>query len=64
MKLLRTWLYDDEMPYDALQYEGCYTFLREQIGTGYYEQLIQKYLLNNEHAVWVEMIPEPDFPFA
>ena len=59
MKLLRTWLYDDEMPYDALQYEGCYTFLREQIGTGYYEQLIQKYLLDNEHAVWVEMIPEP-----
>lgn len=33
--------------------------MREQIGTGYYEQLIQKYLLDNEHAVWVEMIPEP-----
>ena len=59
MKLMRTWLYDDNMPYDALQYEDCYAFLREQLSTRYYEELIQKYLLDNPHAVLVQMIPEP-----
>lgn len=59
MKLMRTWLYDDNMPYDALQYEECYAYLREQLSTNYYEELIQKYLLDNSHMVLVEMIPEP-----
>lgn len=59
MKLMKTWLYEDSMPYDSLQYEECYTFLREQLKTDYYEQLIQKYLLDNPHAVLIEMIPEP-----
>lgn len=59
MKLMKTWLYDDTMPYDALQYEECYRFLREQLSTDYYEQLVQKYLLDNPHAVLIEMIPEP-----
>lgn len=59
MKLMKTWLYDDTMPYDALQYEDCYRFLREQLSTDYYEQLVQKYLLDNTHAVLIEMIPEP-----
>ena len=59
MKLMKTWLYDDGMPYDALEYEDCYRFLREQLSTDYYEQLVQKYLLDNPHAVLIEMIPEP-----
>ncbi|MCH5267324.1 MAG: insulinase family protein [Lachnospiraceae bacterium] len=59
MKLMRTWLYDDDMPYDALKYEDCYAFLREKLSTEYYEELIRKYLLENPHAVLVEMIPEP-----
>ena len=57
LKMYQTWLYDDTMPYAALQYEPCYTFLREQLDTDYYEQLIQKYLLDNTHAVLVEMKP-------
>ncbi|MCI5641413.1 MAG: insulinase family protein [Lachnospiraceae bacterium] len=59
MKLMRTWLYDDTMPYDALQYAECYQYLREQLSTDFYEKLIQTYLLDNTHAVLVEMIPEP-----
>lgn len=59
MKLMKTWLYDDGMPYDALEYEECYRFLREQLSTDYYERLVQKYLLDNPHAVLIEMVPEP-----
>lgn len=59
MKLMKTWLYDDNMPYDALQYEEVYNFLREKLSTDYYEKLVQQYLLDNTHAVLVEMIPKP-----
>ena len=59
IKLLKTWLYSDEEPYTSLCYEKYYSFLREKLDTDYYEQLIQKYLLDNTHAVLIEMMPEP-----
>lgn len=59
IRTFKTWLYDDNEPYAALCYEKYYDFLREKLGTDYYEQLIQKYLLDNPHAVLVEMMPEP-----
>ena len=59
IRTFKTWLYNDEMPYDSLCYDEYYAFLREQLKTDYYEKLIQTYLLDNEHAVLVEMIPEP-----
>lgn len=59
LKTMKTWLYDDNRPYDALCYDKYYDFLREKLDTDYYEQLIQKYLLDNKHAVLVEMKPEP-----
>ncbi len=58
-KTFKTWLYEDSMPYDSLRYEEAYRFLREQLQTNYYEELIRKYLLENPHAVFVEMQPEP-----
>lgn len=59
IKTFKTWLYDDKQPYTSLCYEENYAFLRKQLKTDYYEQLIQKYLLDNTHAVLVEMVPEP-----
>ena len=35
-----------------------YRFLKEQVETDYFEQLIQKYLLNNKHASVVIIEPE------
>jgi len=59
IRTFKTWLYDDEKPYDSLCYDEYYVFLREQLKTDYYEQLIRKYILGNPHSVLVEMIPEP-----
>ncbi len=58
IKAMNTWLYDDTKPYDALCYDDCYAFLREQLSTDYFEQTIQKYLLDNPHAVLIEMSPK------
>lgn len=58
IKTFKTWLYDDDMPYDVLCYDEVYRFLREQLQTDYYEKLIQTYLIDNPHAVLVELVPE------
>ncbi len=58
IRTFNTWLYDDNVPYEALRYEECYKFLRRQLETDYFEQLIKKYLLDNTHEILVEMIPD------
>ena len=35
-----------------------FAFLKEQIGTSYYEDLIQEYLLDNTHASIVMICPK------
>ncbi len=53
-----SWLHDEDRPFDYLkQIEGC-EFLKSKVGTGYFEELIRKYLLNNTHASIIVMRPE------
>ncbi len=53
-----SWLYDEKEPFLYLkQIQSC-EFLKSKLGTGYYEELIQKYLLDNTHASLIVMRPE------
>ena len=53
-----SWLYDEKEPFLYLkQIQSC-DFLKSKLGTGYYEELIQKYLLDNTHASLIVMHPE------
>lgn len=52
------WLYDENAPFDYLkQIEVC-RFLKEQVETGYYEEVIRKYLLENTHVSIIVMKPQ------
>ena len=53
-----SWLYDDEKPFIHLDAIETYEFLKKQVGTGYFEQLIQKYILDNTHGAIVVVKPE------
>ena len=53
-----SWLYRDDQPFDYLLQLDNYKFLREQIGTGYYEGLIRTYILENPHASLLTASPE------
>lgn len=53
-----TWLYDEERPFDALRQLDDFEFLKKQIGTGYYEELIRTGLLGNPHAALIVLSPE------
>ena len=52
-----SWLYRDDQPFDYLMQLEDYRFLREQIGTGYFENLIRTYILDNAHASFVTVTP-------
>ena len=57
---LSTWLYDDNDPFSMFDYTKVFTELKENIKSNYYEELIKKYLLNNNHKSIVICKPSLD----
>ncbi|MFI3172735.1 MAG: insulinase family protein [Eubacteriales bacterium] len=55
---LESWIYDENEPFMYVELLEMYDKLRTYIGTDYYEQLIQKYLLDNTHGSIVIVKPE------
>ncbi len=55
---LGTWLYDDNKPFDMLHMNEGYKQIREKIGTGYFEKLIEDYFLNPKHATVLTFGPK------
>lgn len=50
LQIFDSWLYNDEKPFIHLDAIETFNFLKEQVNTNYFEELIQKYLLDNTHA--------------
>ncbi len=57
LDILGTWLYDDSVPFAALQQLRIFDELKAAVGTGYYEELITKYLLENPHGSLLTLVP-------
>lgn len=58
LQMMDSWLYDDERPFMHIEALDTFAFLKEQVGTGYYEKLIRKYILRNPHGAIVVVKPE------
>ena len=58
LQIMDSWLYDDEKPFIHIEALDTFEFLKAQVGTGYYEELIRKYLLENTHGAIVLIKPE------
>jgi Zn-dependent M16 (insulinase) family peptidase len=58
LQIFDSWLYDDEKPFIHMSAIKTYDFLKSQIATGYFENLIQKYILDNTHGAVVVVKPE------
>ncbi|MHA7967323.1 insulinase family protein [Paenibacillus sp. CAU 1782] len=55
---LKSWLYDDNAPFTYLEANEVYNRLRQKVDEGYFEQLVEQYLLNNSHVSFVAGIPD------
>ena len=58
IQILDSWLYDDSKPFIHLKANETFEFMKEQIGSGYYEKLISDYLLHNQHTSLVIVKPQ------
>ncbi len=58
LQIMESWLYDDDKPFIHVEALETFEYLKQQMETGYYEELIQKYLLDNRHGAIVVVEPE------
>ncbi|CUX39369.1 insulinase family protein [Clostridium sp. C105KSO13] len=58
LQIFDSWLYDENKPFIHMQAIPTFEFLKAQIGTAYFESLIQTYILDNTHASIVVVKPE------
>lgn len=56
--IMDSWLYDENEPFAYVRQLDIYDELKKAVGSGYYEELIQKYLLDNPHAAMVVIEPK------
>ncbi|MCR4806748.1 MAG: insulinase family protein [Lachnospiraceae bacterium] len=58
LQALDSWLYDERAPFMHIEANDTFAFLRSRVDTGYFEDLIRKYLLDNAHSSIVILTPE------
>ena len=58
LQVLDSWLYDENRPFIHVEANDTFAALKEEVSTGYYEKLIEKYLLDNSHKTIVVLTPE------
>ena len=54
-----SWLYDDNLPWINVEANETFAELKKEAEGCYFEELIQKYLLDNTHRTVVMLEPEP-----
>ncbi|MBE6014038.1 MAG: insulinase family protein [Lachnospiraceae bacterium] len=53
-----SWLYDEKAPFLHLESNEVFAALRKKMDDGYFESLIEKYLLNNNHGTILTYLPK------
>lgn len=56
--ILAKWLYDENRLFDNIKWSPVFEKLRGLIATDYFEQLVQKYLIDNTHTAFLTLLPE------
>ena len=56
IRAMKTWLYDGE-PEEVLRYEKILQAMKEGLDNGYFEGLIRKYFLQNNHVTLLTLAP-------
>lgn len=58
LQMFDSWLYDDEKPFLHVEATETFEFLKSKVHENYFEELVQKYLLENTHGAVVIVTPE------
>ncbi|MBO5293260.1 MAG: insulinase family protein [Lachnospiraceae bacterium] len=58
LQMFDSWLYDENAPFSHIEANATFASLKEKATSGYYEELITRYLLNNPHKSYVMLVPK------
>ncbi|MCH5274906.1 MAG: insulinase family protein [Lachnospiraceae bacterium] len=58
LQIMDSWLYDDTKPFIHVEANATYAALRAKVDSGYFEDLVGKYLLQNPHSSIVILLPK------
>ncbi|MEE1242866.1 MAG: insulinase family protein [Frisingicoccus sp.] len=58
LQMMDSWLYDETKPFIHIQASDTFEALKKKAESGYFEALIQKYLLDNPHSSLLILTPE------
>ncbi|WP_408071269.1 insulinase family protein [Butyrivibrio sp. JL13D10] len=58
LQVLDSWLYDDMKPWINIEANDTFATLKKEVETGYFENLIKDYILDNTHSSVLVMKPE------
>lgn len=58
LQCLESWLFDDQKPFLHLECLDTFAFLKSKVGTRYFEELLETYLLDNPHGSIVMVEPK------
>lgn len=59
LDMLQSWIYDDRAAFTYMRGGDVYAELREKLSTRFYEELIEKYVLDSVHSVLLSYEPKP-----
>ena len=58
LNALDSWLYDDKLPFWHIEANETFAKIKSKVESGYFEELISKYLLHNSHKTIVYAVPK------
>lgn len=58
IQILDSWLYDDHKPFIHINAGETFDEMKQKVSTGYFEELIKKYLIENPHSTFVVIEPK------
>lgn len=58
LRVMKNWIYDNEKPFHNLKDNSLYDKMKKNVDSRFYEELIQEYMLNNNHASFVVLRPK------
>lgn len=58
LTVLDSWLYDESKPFWHIEANATYASLKKKVETGYFEGLVKKYFLENNHCVFITAVPK------
>lgn len=58
LTMMDSWLYDENKPFIHIEAGETFKKVKELLGTGFFENMIKNYILDNNHAVTLLLVPE------